>query len=173
MCDPITILTIGSTVLGAAGQIQQSQATAAASKYNAQVANMNATINDQRAKDAINRGALEEQKKRQQVAGVLGQQKAAMAANGVDVTFGSPLDTLVDTSKLGELDALTIRTNSYREAYDYKVAAANNTASANLDNLNAKNAETGGYLSAAGTILTGAGSAYKSYKTGGGIGKIS
>lgn len=172
MCDLMTALTIGSTLLGAAGQIQQAQASASASKYNAQVADMNAKISERRAKDAIQRGAVEEQKKRQQVQQVLGKQQAAMAANGVDITFGSPLDTLVDTSVLGELDALTIRTNTYREAYEYRVDAANKRSSATLDRMNAKAATTGGYLAAAGTILGGAGKAYQAAYDNGTIGRI-
>jgi hypothetical protein len=164
MCDPSIILTVGSTLLGAAGQIQQAQATSAANKYNAQVADMNATLADRKAKDAIERGATAEQQKRQQTAQLQGRQRAAMAANGVDLTFGSPLDTLVDTAQMGELDALNIRSNAYREAYDDKVQGVNQRADATLDRMRASSAETGGFLSAAGTVLTGAGKAYGQYK---------
>lgn len=165
MCDISMILTLGSTLLGAAGQIQQGQAANASAKYNAQVQEMNATLADRRARDAIDRGAAEEQRKRQEVARVKGAQIAGMAANGVDITFGSPLDTIVDTATLGELDALTIRSNTYREAYDYKVDAVNKRAGANLTRMEGKNAQTGSYLAAAGTVLTGAGKAYKDYKS--------
>lgn len=165
MCDISMILTIGSTLLGAAGQIQQGQAANASAKYNAQVQEMNATLADRRARDAIDRGAAEEQRKRQEVARVKGAQIAGMAANGVDITFGSPLDTIVDTATLGELDALTIRSNTYREAYDYKVDAVNKRAGANLTRIEGKNAQTGSYIGAAGTVLTGAGKAYKDYKS--------
>lgn len=167
MCELMTMLAIGSTVIGAAGAIQSSQAQAAAANYNAQVGEMNATLAERRAKDAIERGATEEQRKRQEVARLKGAQTAAMAANGVDLTMGSPLDTLVDTAVLGELDALTIRTNAYRESYEHKVDAVNKRAGAELNRAQAKNAITGGYLSAAGTVLTGAGKAYSSYKSGG------
>lgn len=176
MCDLMMALTLGSTLLGAAGQIQQAQATAAANKYNAQVAEMNAQIAENRAKSTIEAGKNEEQMKRQEVARVLGQQQAGMAANGVDLTFGSPLDTLVDTAVMGELDALTIRTNTYREAYNARVDAANQRAGANLYRMQAKSAQTGGYISALGTVLGGAGQAYKSYKTfsgGSSVGKYS
>ncbi|QND53459.1 hypothetical protein HB779_17360 [Phyllobacterium sp. 628] len=166
MCDLGIALTIGSTLLGAAGQMQQAQASASASKYNAQVADMNAQLSDRRAKDALERGAQEEQKKRQEVARINGAQTAAMAANGVDLTFGSPLDTLVDTATLGELDALTIRTNANREAYDYRVDAVNKRAGATLNRMEAKSAVAGGYLGAAGTVLTGAGKGYQQYKQG-------
>lgn len=164
MCDIMMALTIGSTIMGAAGQIQQGQAAAAANRYNAQIAEMNATLAERRARDAVDRGAVEEQRKRQQVAQIRGQQTAAMAANGVDLTFGSPLDTIVDTAVLGELDALTIRSNAYREAYDYRVDAVNKRAGAQLDRMKADSAETGGYLAAMGTVLTGAGKGYAAYK---------
>lgn len=164
MCELMTILTIGSTVMGAAGQMQQAQAASSAAKYNQQVANMNATLSDRRAKDALERGAKEEQRKRQEVQQILGKQQAGMAANGVDLTFGSPLDTIVDTSVLGELDALTIRTNTARENYDYRVQAVNQRAGATMEGMKARSALQGGYLSAAGTVLGGASTAYKQYK---------
>lgn len=163
MCDIMMALTIGSTIMGAAGQIQQGQATAAANNYNAKVAEMNAEISDRRAKDALERGALEEQKKRRENQQILGKQQAAMAANGVDLTFGSPLDVLVDTAVLGELDALTIRTNTNREEYDYRLQAANQRAGAEMNRGAAKSALTGSYMGAAGTVLTGAGKAYGQY----------
>lgn len=164
MCDLMMALTIGSTIMGAAGQIQQGQAAAAAGRYNAQIAEMNAEMSERRAKDALERGKLDEQRKRQEVAKIKGQQVAAMAANGVDVTFGSPLDTLVDTAVLGEIDALTIRTNANREAYDFRVDAVNKRASGQLERMKADSALTGGYLGAAGTVLTGVGKGYAGYK---------
>lgn len=169
MCELMTILAIGGTVLTAAGQIQQAQATGAANNYNAQVAEMNATLADRRAKDALERGKIEEQRKRQDVARITGQQVAASAANGIDLTFGSPLDTIVDTAVLGELDALTIRSNTYRESYDYKVQGVNQRAQAGLNRMQADSAITGGYLNAGGTVLTGLGRAY-STRAGAGYG---
>lgn len=165
MCSLMMALAIGSTVVSAAGQIQQANAASSAAKYNAQVQDMNAQIAERRAKDAIERGADEEQRKRREVAKLMGQQTVAMAANGVDLSFGSPLDVLVDTATLGELDALTIRSNSYREAYDHRLAAWNQRTGAQMSRAEAKNAKTAGYLGAAGTVLTGAGNAYKSYKS--------
>ncbi len=165
MCDLITALTIGSTVIGAAGQIQSANAQASAANYNAQVNDMNAKLMERRADDARERGAREEQKKRQEVQQILGRQQASMAANGVDLTFGSPLDTITDTAILGELDALTIRTNAARESYDYQVDAVNKRAGATLNRMEARAAKTGGYLAAAGTILGGAGKAYQQYTT--------
>lgn len=143
--------------------VQQANATAEANRYNAQVAEMNATLAQRRAKDAIERGKEAEQQKRLEVSQLQGRQRAAMAANGVDLSFGSPLDTLVDTAYLGEIDALTIRRNAAREAYDYEVDAASGKASAGFQRNAADSALTGGYLNAAGTILGGGASLYKGW----------
>lgn len=161
MCDIGLALTLGSTLVGAAGSVQQGQAAKAAGKYNQQVAEMNAELSERRAQDALERGAQEEQRKRQEVARIMGAQTAAMAANGLDITFGSPLDTLIDTATLGELDALTIRTNAYREAYDFRVDAVNQRAGGTLERMKGDATAKGSYLEAAGTILTGAGKYYE------------
>lgn len=165
MCDIAMALTLGSTLLGAAGQVQSAKAHSQANEYNAKVQKMNAQIAEKRAFDAIERGKLEEQRKRMEVSKIQGQQRAALAANGVDLTFGSPLDTIVDTAVLGELDALTIRSNAYREAYDYRVDAVNKRAGATMSRMAGDAAKSGGYLAAGGTILTGAGKAYGQYRT--------
>jgi hypothetical protein len=170
MCDFGLVLTAASTLVGAAGAKQQADASAEAQNYNAKVQDMNSTLAERRARDALERGRLEEQQKREQVSQIQGKQKAAMAANGVDLTFGSPLDTLVDTATLGELDALTIRKSAAREAYDYKVQAVNSKADASLSRANAKATKTGGYLSAVGTVLTGAAKGYgQAYGQGGSL----
>ncbi|MEP3275329.1 MAG: hypothetical protein ABJN26_16090 [Stappiaceae bacterium] len=155
MCDFGIILGLASAGIGAVGSIQQANAAAAAANYNAQVQEMNAQISEENAQDALERGADEEQSVRRRNAQVLGQQQAALAANGVDLSFGSPLDTLVDTTYLGDLDALNVRSNAARENYNHRVQAVNQRAGAELFRMEAKSARTGGLLSAAGTVLTG------------------
>ena len=164
MCELMTMLTIGSTIMGGVGAIQQGQSQAKAARYNAQVADMNARMADRAAKDALERGALEEQKQRQKTAQLMGQQTAAMAANGVDIGFGSPLDLLVDTATLGELDALTIRTSAYREERDIRQQGANYRGQAAMSRAQASSASTGGFLGAMGTFLGGGAKAYGTYQ---------
>ena len=151
--------------MGGIGQIQQANAQAAASRYNAQIAEMNATLADRRARDAILRGQEEEQRKRAEIAQLQGRQRAAMGANNVDLGFGSPLDTLVDTAVMGELDALTIRRNAAREAYDFNVQGVNQRAQAGLDRMNASAARSGGMIGAVGTVLGGGARAYGNYRS--------
>lgn len=108
-----------------AGQAEQAAANDQAdlSDYNAKVATL-------QGEDAIARGTLEEQRFRTQVRGIIGQQRAAFAGNNVDVSFGSAVDVQADAAFLGELDALTIRTNAMREAWGYNVQAEDLTRQA-------------------------------------------
>jgi hypothetical protein len=164
MCELTTMLMIGSTVMGAAGAVQQGKAAQASANYNAKVADMNAKISERQARDAVERGALEEQQQRMKTSQVIGQQRAAMAANGVDLTFGSPLDTLVDTATMGELDALTIRANTYREERDIRQQGNNQTAQASAFRAEGANARKAGFMDAFGTILGGGSKAYSNYR---------
>lgn len=163
MCTIALALTAASTVIGGASAIQQGQAQASAARYQAKVADMNAEISQRQAKDALERGAREEQQQRFKTAQIMGRQRAAMGANGVDLGFGSPLDTIADTAVMGELDALNVRKNFANEAYDYEVAAANGRANAAMSRSSAKSALTGSYLSAAGTVLGGASKGYSDW----------
>lgn len=167
MCEPTTMLMIASTVAGGVGSIQQGQAANESAKYSAQVSQMNADMADRAARDALERGKLTEQKQRRENAQLQGAQVAAMAANGVDLSFGSPLDLIVDTAKMGEIDALTIRSNTAREERDIRQQALNYRGQAGADLAAGRSARTAGYLGAAGTVLGGGAKAYGQGKTAG------
>jgi hypothetical protein len=142
--------------------MQQAKAAAQAAQYNAAVARNNAILAERRAQDAVVRGTEEEQQKRLQTAALRGQQLVMAAAGNVDTGYGSALDMLVDTTIQGELDALTIRTNAEREAYDFRMQAVNETGQAGLLTAQAKSSRAGGFLEAAGTLLSGASGMYSS-----------
>ena len=167
MCTIAAVIGLVGSAVSAVGQMQQAKAQAAAANYNAKVSDINAQISQRRAQDALERGADEEQRQRLKTQQILGQQRAAMAANGVDIGWGSPLDTMVDTATMGELDALTIRQNAARENYDYRVQAMNGEADAELKRGEAKSALQGGSLAAMGTLIGGVGSAFKTASDGG------
>jgi hypothetical protein len=92
-----------------------------ASESEAQLADYNAQVADLQAADATARGAEDEQKFRTSVRGMIGSQRASQAAGNIDVSGGSAADVQADAAYLGELDALTIRTNAAREAWGYQV----------------------------------------------------
>ena len=166
MCSIALGLTLAATAIGAVGQVQQGQAAMASAKYNNQVAQMNAKIAERKAQDALERGKREEQKQRMETAALMGRQKAALGANNVDVTFGSPFELINTTATLGEMDARTIRTNAARESYDFRVEAANKRAQGQMALLEGKSQRTGSLIAAAGTLLGGAGNAYGKFASG-------
>jgi len=71
-----------------------------------------AEIADLQAKDAIERGALDEQRFRQSIRATIGAQRAGFAGANIDVGYGSAVDVQADAAFLGELDALTLRNNA-------------------------------------------------------------
>ncbi len=157
--------TIASTVTSFVGAQQQASAAKAQSEYNAAVARNNAIYAERAAKEAEERGRVKEMQVRQQTANLRGRQRAVLAANGVDVNTGSALDIQSDTAALGELDALTARSNAEREALGYRQQGQNFGGEAALYDARARAAASGGLWSGATTLLGGAGTvADKWYK---------
>lgn len=157
------------------GQVKAGQATAAAGKATEAAANdqaeldlYNAKVADLQAKDAIERGAEEENRFRTEVRGAIGAQRAAIAGNNVDVSYGSAVDVQADAARLGELDALTIRTNAARESWGYSVQAEDLRREADITRKSGANAaaaarsgRTAAFIGAGTTALTGASSLLK------------
>ena len=140
------------------GQKAQAQAQQQQYDYQAQVNENNKQIAEWQAQDAVDRGSVKEKQHRIKVSQLKGRQRSVLAASGVEVDDGSALDILGDTAELGELDALTIRSNSEREAYDYKVAAMNQGAQAGINRVSGQNAASAGRYGAMTSLLSGAGS---------------
>jgi hypothetical protein len=139
--------------VSAYGMIQQGQQQSAAAKAQAKVAKQNAQVQMWQAQDAIDRGKNEEQRQRTLTRLRIGEQTAALAGQGTEVGYGTPLDILGDTAAAGELDALTIRSNAEREAYGYKVGASNLSAEAAATRTAGRNAMINSWMSAGGNIL--------------------
>jgi hypothetical protein len=125
-----TALAIAGLALQAYGAVKSAKdakkagtAQQQAAESEAQIADYNAGIAELQAKDAIERGAETESRFRTQVRGLVGSQRAGVAAGNIDVGYGSAVDTQADAAYLGELDAQNIRTNAAREAWGFNVQA--------------------------------------------------
>jgi hypothetical protein len=144
--DPVTILAsvaaIGS-LTSAAGSISAGMAQANAAKFDQQVDANNA----RQAEQAADAQAVVSQQTTDQK---LGQQKVAYGASGVDVNTGSPVDVMTSTAAQARLDALNLR-------YGGRMTARSDLESGQLAAYQGSEAETAGFLGAAGTLLTGAG----------------
>lgn len=181
MCDPtggVATMAI-MAALSAMASMQQAAAAAKQAKHRQKVAEANQRIANQKADDAlvrsvqdqrdiIQQGQREEQRFRVDASQALGSQMAAFAANGSlldpDTSAGG---TLIQTREQGELNAMTIRSNTQRAAFDRKTngeneawglqaQAANFANEASAASAEAKNAITGGALSAGASLLGGA-----------------
>ena len=151
--DPLTIMLIISaigTALSAVGQYRAGQAQKKATEYNAQVAERQATAATQKA-------AYEEEMRREKGRKLSASQRAAAGATGI--TMESFSDVFAQTALDTELDALAIRYGGDIESSRYKSEATGQRFAGTQ-------AKKAGILSAGATLLTGAGKAYGTYKTG-------
>jgi hypothetical protein len=90
----------------------------------AAVAEGNARIAEANAQDALRTGQQQEQQSRLKYAGLKGQQRARLAANGLALDEGSALRILTDTDYLSDIDADTLHANAVRSAMGYRTQAA-------------------------------------------------
>lgn len=161
MCDVATaslVLTAASGVMQYQGTIAQGKAQSNALRYEADVNKNNAVIQERLSADAIERGREEERLHRIKIGQLSAKQQNALALNGVEANSGTALDILGDTAQIGELEALTIRSNAAREAYGYDLNANNYTNSANNNLTAARNVRSSSRFSAMTTALSTAGS---------------
>lgn len=149
---------IVGSVISAAGQIEQGKAQQEAGEYSATVQENNAKVSDWKAKDAIDRGIMEERVHLQKATKLKGRQRTVLAAQGIVLDSGSAADIIEDTDLLSDYDAQIIDANAQREAYDHKVAASNQRAQADMDRTAGENAYRASQFNAMSSLLSGASS---------------
>jgi hypothetical protein len=152
------VTSIAGTMAGVGGQILQGRQAAGQASYQATIASNNAILAKRNAAAALEAGSVREQAKRRETAGLIGAQRAAYAAHGVDVNVGSPVDVQASTAKLGELDALTIRNNAAREAYGYKIEEGNASGEAALFGQQSSGDSLAGWMGSIGSLMSDASS---------------
>lgn len=144
MCGPLAIpIVLAVVAVAGAGATaystyQQAKSAKAQAHYQSAVANNNKIIADRAADDSIKRGAVEEERKRQDIELLKGKQIAGFAGSGTDLSSSSVYDVIGETAALGELDALTIRSNYARESYEKRVMGMNYGAQGLLYNYQAQ-----------------------------------
>lgn len=155
--------TLAGTAMSVYGNIQSGKQARTAAAYNAKLAQREAGIAEMRAQDAERRGAIEEDRFRRQQSLLMGQQASMLAASGVELDSGSPLQILADTAEATEVDARTIRYNSQMEAWGLRNQRDGYTAQSQLANVEGKNAKNNAYLSAGSSLISGLGTAGMHY----------
>lgn len=158
------LLTGAQALTTAQSQFQQAGAVLSQGRYHQRLAKWNADQTERDAAFVLERGQRAANRQRQDAKGLVGSQRAAAAASGVEVNDGSALDVQADTAALGELDATTIANNAAREALGYKAQASGYRQQGIYEGLAARN--QAGALKTAGysTLLTGAANVASQYK---------
>jgi hypothetical protein len=151
-----TGVQIAGVGMQAMSAMNASNASADYSRYNAQIAENNVQYATWAAEDAMERGNAAISEKTRQAAALKGTQIATMAARGLDLSEGTPLNIQSDTDIMLEQDVATLKDNAKREAWSAKVKGSNSSAEAALLRRKAENENP--WLVGAGTALSGLGS---------------
>lgn len=138
---------IGLVGLGTAVNMYGSYEAGVANK---RINDYNASVADMQATDAIARGEENAAEAGTKASELVGSQRAAYAAQGIDVNTGSAVDVQDATQQIADRDLKTIRLNAMREAWGYKAQAAGLR-------LAGKYAYQAGITGAVGSGLSGAG----------------
>lgn len=159
-----SLLAISSGVQGASSLGQgyaQMGAKVAQGDFEQRMAEMNARRADFLAEDAIKRGERDAAKVKKRGQQVIGAQRAAMAAQGIEVNDGSALAIQEDTAAMAAEDAVTVKNNAWREAWGFRVKAEDTRGAGRMARMSARREGrmsflTGG-MQAAGHFLNAAG----------------
>ena len=121
-------------------------------KINKKIAENNATVLDWQADDVVAVAAQNEKLQRIETRRIIGSQRAALGAQGIEVNDGSSVDIQVGAARIGEVDARTIRANAAMDAWGIRSQATDQRYHGYL-------MKQEGTTAALGTILGNAGSA--------------
>jgi hypothetical protein len=166
MCLPVAaapILAVAAGVMQGAGQLYQGAAAKSQSKYDAQVAKQNAGLEIEAAHQSVQQGQDESRDFWRDVSATKGQQVAAMAANGIDVGYGSAARAQDDTSQVARERASTLYRNIGERTRGHYINAQNYVQEAKAAKSRGQAAMTEGIFGAASSIL-GAASQYGKMK---------
>lgn len=152
---PLMALMGAQTLSSAFSSYQGGEANRSISRSNARIKRM-------QAEDVRKRGHEAEAQTRQKYKKTVGSQRAQMAAQGLNLDIGSPMDIQQETQDVGELDALTIQNNAARAAFGYTTDAMRSDMEGDLYHQQGVNA-------ALDTLLSGGIQAYGQYQS---LGKL-
>ena len=173
MCNPAVAMiavTAVSTAVSMYAQHEQQKAQEASIKaegeYNAKMAENEAAVQRDLAKNEISRGMADRERQQRQAARAMGQMRADMGASGFEMDSGSNLSLLAESAGEHQYDSAVITSNAEQAAWQHEVAALNATNQKSLANWQKANAASGrkaAQLGMAGTLLGGMGKGLGQY----------
>lgn len=154
----MSYMMVAMAVVSAVGGLVSAQASRNQGKAAEQVAENNAIMGEYAAQDAQRRGEEEAQALLRKGADIKSSQRAALAAKGLDLGYGTAADIQDQTDFFAQSDAATARDNAAREAWSRRAGAQTTRAEGQFAARNSNLQATGTLLSTAGSV---AGSWYR------------
>ena len=133
------------------GDYYASQGEKLSLHHQARIDELNARTAELRAKDALRRGARDEQVVRLKTSKLKSSQRASFAARGIDLTSETAVNILAETDIFGEIDANTVASNAAKEAWGYRTEGLNYQNQAMINRTTAGNISP--FMDAAPTLL--------------------
>jgi hypothetical protein len=158
MCLPaaaLPVLAIASSAMSAGGSLYGGLQANAQGKYESNVAKRNAAMEVEAAHESVEIGKGERRDYWRKVGNVKGEQIAAMAANGIDVGYGTAARLQEDTQSLANEDAENLYRNIGERTRGHHITATNYVMEAKAARQKGKAALVGSVISAGGSLLSG------------------
>lgn len=156
MCDPFTITMAAATAAETIGAVTAGIGQKQQYAYQAKIADQNARMANDQARDSIQNTNLEAQRRYRELSQVKGAQTAAMAANGIDLSFGSAADIQKDTAAIGAEDIAQIYKGGHERTRGFDLNAFNYHSQAAGDRAKGQGALIQGIFGGLSSALGGA-----------------
>jgi hypothetical protein len=164
VCEPTSIALVASAVIGLGTAYVSAENQKTAAEMAAAGEEQNAALARAQAADAMAAGDRETEASAWRNRAIQGQQRAAVAASGLDPVFGTPSELLGETAYFGSLEQQAIRDNAARSAWGFNAQATQfDNSAANTrwsGRAGARSTILGGVANAAGTLASGYASGY-------------
>ena len=144
---------LGSMILKGTGQVNQARANSEAATFNANIADMNASLATQQSQWIGQTANQQVQKSQLETRDLVGATAVNQAASGVEIGSKTATDVRASEAAMGATNAMNIRASASRLAYGQEVTAAGDTAQASLLRSQAGQDITAGQVSAGTTVL--------------------
>lgn len=152
----LVALAAGSAISSYLGSRNAAKGVEAQGKYEQSILEQNAKFAEQNAADVVEQAGVDELRHKAAIKGLIGTQRTVAGAADIDINSGSIKDIQNETDLIGEIDALTIRNNAARQAWGYKVEAADLRNRGKLARMGALNQASAIRQQGYTTLLTGA-----------------
>jgi hypothetical protein len=152
---------IGGALSSAIGGYYSAQSQQSSLRFQADMAAINARIAELGAQSALNQGQQQVGALTLKAGQLKSSQRAAMAANGIDLGEGNAAEVQASTDIMKEIDANTLTANAVRSAWGYRTQSVNYQNEAALRSATADTISP--FAAAATSLLGSAGSVANSW----------